>query len=192
MRIIVLSCTCELLAMVVLILLDSSGTCLPERITHFWIRYSKNSTCCLRMSWPRYIANIILIASQAVGRALSRAIREELNASRQAAASRSSSGKQGSIHKAAVDNLKHGMTLQEAIQILNVSPKLEPEEIKKRYDHLFAVNDKAKGGSLYIQSKVVRAKERIDEEIKNREQSDENSSKEKCRTESSKKEEQNT
>ncbi|CDW59309.1 mitochondrial import inner membrane translocase [Trichuris trichiura] len=152
------------------------------------------------MSWPRYIANIILIASQAVGRALSRAIREELNASRQAAASRSSPGRQESIHKGAVHNLKHGMTLQarkriylqEAIQILNVSPNLEREEIKKRYDHLFAVNDKAKGGSLYIQSKVVRAKERIDEEIRNREQSNESNSKEKCPNESAKREEQNT
>lgn len=58
-----------------------------------------------------------------------------------------------------------GITLEEAQQILNVS-KLDPEEIKKNYDHLFAVNDKSKGGSFYIQSKVFRAKERLDEEIK--------------------------
>jgi mitochondrial import inner membrane translocase subunit TIM16 len=58
-----------------------------------------------------------------------------------------------------------GMTLEEAQQILNVN-KLEPEEIKKSYDHLFAVNDKSKGGSFYLQSKVFRAKERLDEELK--------------------------
>lgn len=57
------------------------------------------------------------------------------------------------------------MTLEEAQQILNLD-KLDPEEITKRYEHLFAVNDKAKGGSFYIQSKVFRAKERIDEELK--------------------------
>ena len=57
------------------------------------------------------------------------------------------------------------MTLEEAQQILNVE-KLDPEEIKKKYEHLFAVNDKAKGGSFYLQSKVYRAKERLDEELK--------------------------
>uniref|UniRef100_A0A5S6QQ79 Mitochondrial import inner membrane translocase subunit tim-16 n=1 Tax=Trichuris muris TaxID=70415 RepID=A0A5S6QQ79_TRIMR len=144
------------------------------------------------MSWPRYIANIILIASQAVGRAFGRAIREELNASRQAAASTGGPAKDGRISKGAVDNLKHGMTLQEAVQILNVSPKLEDEEIKKRYDHLFAVNDKTKGGSLYLQSKVVRAKERIDEEIRNRQRSSKSSSDQESRAESAKEEEHTT
>lgn len=57
------------------------------------------------------------------------------------------------------------MTLEEAQQILNTN-KLDPEEILKNYEHLFEVNDKAKGGSFYIQSKVFRAKERIDEELK--------------------------
>ena len=36
---------------------------------------------------------------------------------------------------------------------------------QRKFDHLFAVNDKVKGGSFYIQSKVVRAKERIDQEM---------------------------
>lgn len=58
-----------------------------------------------------------------------------------------------------------GITLEEAQQILNVS-KLDPEEIQKNYDHLFSVNDKSKGGSFYLQSKVFRAKERIDQELK--------------------------
>ncbi|KRZ19267.1 Mitochondrial import inner membrane translocase subunit tim16-B [Trichinella zimbabwensis] len=57
---------------------------------------------------------------------------------------------------------------QEARQILNVSEKLDEAEIEKRYNHLFSMNDKAKGGSFYLQSKVVRAKERLEAEIKNR------------------------
>lgn len=57
------------------------------------------------------------------------------------------------------------MTLEEAQQILNTN-KLDPEEIQKSYEHLFNVNDKSKGGSFYLQSKVFRAKERIDEELK--------------------------
>jgi import inner membrane translocase subunit TIM16 len=39
------------------------------------------------------------------------------------------------------------------------------EKLFKNYEHLFNVNDKTKGGSFYLQSKVVRAKERIDQEI---------------------------
>jgi mitochondrial import inner membrane translocase subunit TIM16 len=42
---------------------------------------------------------------------------------------------------------------------------LEPERIKERYETLFAMNDKAKGGSFYLQSKIFRAKERIDQEM---------------------------
>ncbi|KAJ6655980.1 hypothetical protein lerEdw1_004565 [Lerista edwardsae] len=57
-----------------------------------------------------------------------------------------------------------GLSLQEAQQILNV-PTLDPEHIQKNYEHLFKVNDKAVGGSFYLQSKVVRAKERLDEEL---------------------------
>lgn len=45
------------------------------------------------------------------------------------------------------------------------------ETIEKNYKHLFEVNDKAKGGSLYLQSKVYRAKERIDMELQKSEQS---------------------
>lgn len=54
--------------------------------------------------------------------------------------------------------------MEEAQQILNIS-KLDPEEAQKQFDHLFNMNDKAKGGSFYLQSKVFRAKERIDQEI---------------------------
>lgn len=45
--------------------------------------------------------------------------------------------------------------LQEAKQILNVNNPNDLETIEKNYKHLFEVNDKAKGGSLYLQSKVI-------------------------------------
>ncbi|KAG7248894.1 hypothetical protein CRUP_023079, partial [Coryphaenoides rupestris] len=38
------------------------------------------------------------------------------------------------------------------------------------YEHLFKVNDKEVGGSFYLQSKVVRAKERLEEELSIQEQ----------------------
>lgn len=50
------------------------------------------------------------------------------------------------------------------MQILNVS-KMEPKEIQEKYEHLFNINEKSKGGSFYLQSKVFRAKERIDQEL---------------------------
>ena len=43
---------------------------------------------------------------------------------------------------------------------------MDPEAIQKNYEHLFNMNDKSKGGSFYLQSKVYRAKERLDQEIK--------------------------
>ena len=44
--------------------------------------------------------------------------------------------------------------LQEAKQILNVDNISDVEAVTKKYEHLFAVNDKSKGGSFYLQSKV--------------------------------------
>lgn len=39
------------------------------------------------------------------------------------------------------------------------------DEIQRRYEYLFNINDKSKGGSFYLQSKIYRAKERLDKEI---------------------------
>ena len=44
--------------------------------------------------------------------------------------------------------------LQEAKQILNVDIGAEIEKIEKNFQHLFEINDKKKGGSFYLQSKV--------------------------------------
>ena len=47
--------------------------------------------------------------------------------------------------------MRMGLTLDEAKQILNVEDIRDPEALNKSYEHLFAVNEKAKGGSFYIQ-----------------------------------------
>lgn len=60
-----------------------------------------------------------------------------------------------------------GLTLEEAQQILNLN-ELSKEEAQSKFDHLFKMNDKAKGGTFYLQSKVFRAKERVDEELASR------------------------
>ncbi|XP_014312776.1 mitochondrial import inner membrane translocase subunit TIM16 isoform X1 [Myotis lucifugus] len=99
----------------------------------------------------KYLAQIIVMGAQVVGRAFARALRQEFAASRAAADARGRAGHQS----AAASNLS-GLSLQEAQQILNVS-KLNPEEIQKKYEHLFKVNDKSVGGSFYLQSKVTTA-----------------------------------
>ncbi|XP_035745580.1 coronin-7, partial [Egretta garzetta] len=109
----------------------------------------------------KYLAQIILVGAQVVGRAFMRALRQEFAASRAAADAR---GRSERPQSAAASRII-GISLQEAQQILNVS-NLNPEEIQKNYDHLFKVNDKSVGGSFYLQSKVVRAKERLDEELR--------------------------
>ncbi|XP_073409646.1 coronin-7-like isoform X4 [Dendrobates tinctorius] len=110
--------------------------------------------------WAKYLAQILVMGAQVVGRAFTRALRQEFAASRAAAEAR---GGRAGKESAAASSLS-GISLQEAQQILNVS-KLEPDEIQTKFDHLFKVNDKAAGGSFYLQSKVVRAKERLDQEL---------------------------
>ena len=104
---------------------------------------------------------MFFVGSQVVSKAFVKALKQEY-ASSQQAATKAGGGSKGASHAAA--NVKNGITLDEAKQILNVS-SLNAEEVAKKYEHLFAVNDKSKGGSFYIQSKVVRAKERIDQEL---------------------------
>lgn len=44
------------------------------------------------------------------------------------------------------------------------------EEVMERFKRLFDVNDPKKGGSFYLQSKVLRARERIESEIRAKEE----------------------
>lgn len=62
------------------------------------------------------------------------------------------------------------MTLDEACQILNVKPpqggQANMEDVMTRFKKLFDANDPQKGGSFYLQSKVLRARERIEAEVR--------------------------
>lgn len=61
------------------------------------------------------------------------------------------------------------MTLDEAVKILNVKPpkngQADVEEVMDRFKRLFDANDPQKGGSFYLQSKILRARERLEAEI---------------------------
>jgi len=109
----------------------------------------------------KQLAQIVIAGSQVVGKAFTQAVRQEIRLSQEAAKARGNSN-QNTAQQA--ETARMGMTIDEAKQILNIE-KIGQEEIQKAYSHLFECNDKAKGGSFYLQSKVVRAKERLDQEI---------------------------
>lgn len=113
----------------------------------------------------KYLAQIIVLGTQVVGRAFARALRQEIAAS-QEAAKRAGGGTQGRERAAA--NARTGLTLEEALRIMNVDNVGNKEEIERNYKYLMEANDKSKGGSFYLQSKVFRAKERIDEELRSK------------------------
>lgn len=120
----------------------------------------------------RYIAQLIIAGSQVIGRAFARAVKQEYEASQQAA-QRLGNTKTRSER---IANQKLGLSLEEAKQILNVSNLSDKEEVLKKYDNLFKANEKR---SFYLQSKVVRAKERIDLELANTGKSESDTGKDK-------------
>ncbi|CAG9530213.1 unnamed protein product [Cercopithifilaria johnstoni] len=121
------------------------------------------------MVWRNAI-KIVIATSEALSKAFTRAVREEIRASQQAAANRAqqTGENQNEAREASRTNARLGISLQEAMKILNVQDPLRPKEVEENYRHLFDINDKNKGGSLYLQSKIYRAKERIDEELQKR------------------------
>jgi len=67
-----------------------------------------------------------------------------------------------------------GLTLDEACRILNVSPpksgQAPLDRVHEQFKRLFDLNDPKKGGSFYLQSKVLRARERIEMEVREAEE----------------------
>ena len=59
--------------------------------------------------------------------------------------------------------------MDEACKILNVGPskmgQIDAEFVSERFKQLFDLNDPSKGGSFYLQSKILRARERIEREV---------------------------
>lgn len=62
------------------------------------------------------------------------------------------------------------LTLEEACKILNVKPPqagtANMEVVIERFKKLFDANDPKKGGSFYLQSKILRARERIEYDVR--------------------------
>ncbi|KAI5478315.1 hypothetical protein MNV49_005270 [Pseudohyphozyma bogoriensis] len=122
------------------------------------------------MAAPRLIAQVVIIGSQIVGKAFVSAWRQ---AARNARATPVEGGSAGAARGGDALSRNHRMTLDEAQQILNVKNVVKEEselqQMLKNFDHLFAANAPLKEGkphsSHYLQSKIVRAKERIEAEM---------------------------
>lgn len=111
------------------------------------------------------MAQIVLVGSRVIGRAFVEAYRQA-----QASAKYAKAAQAGQTSGGPTINVRGGLTLDEAYKILSVKPDaatgLSMEAVAERYKTLFERNDPKKGGSFYLQSKVYRARERLEQEAK--------------------------
>ncbi|KAM3511735.1 hypothetical protein MY11210_004625 [Beauveria gryllotalpidicola] len=112
----------------------------------------------------RFVLTAFVTGSRILGRSFMAAYKQAQAASAfQRAQAKSGGG------ASAGASLTGGMTLDEACKVLNVKPPAgghaNVEEVLERYKRLFDANDPQKGGSFYLQSKIVRAKERFEREL---------------------------
>lgn len=116
----------------------------------------------------RIFIQIVLSSSRVLGRAITEAWRQ---ASATHAYSSSIASSQSPATRAST-LASSGLSLSEACQILNVKPpkagETEMEHVTDRFKQLFDANEVANGGSFYLQSKVLRARERIERELADR------------------------
>lgn len=110
----------------------------------------------------------MVVGSRVLGRAFAEAYRQAAASSKYAQQNANAGG--GMVRNMA----SSGLTLDEACKILNVKPpqggKANMEDVMARFKRLFDANDPKNGGSFYLQSKVLRARERIEMEVKDAEQ----------------------
>ena len=112
----------------------------------------------------RIIFQVALVGARVVGRAFNEAYKQANASSKYA--QQVSKGNTSTANNFA----SSGLTLDEACKILNVKPpqagKADMESVMERFKKLFDINDPNKGGSFYLQSKVLRARERIEMEVR--------------------------
>ncbi|KAG9780203.1 hypothetical protein KCU88_g3779, partial [Aureobasidium melanogenum] len=114
----------------------------------------------------RIITQIVLTGGRVFGKAFAEAYKQAQASSQYAKAAAKSDP--GAVNTAAAS----GMTLDEACKILNVKPPqggvANMEQVMERFKKLYDLNEPKKGGggSFYLQSKILRARERIEMEAR--------------------------
>jgi import inner membrane translocase subunit TIM16 len=113
----------------------------------------------------------VITGARVISRATAEAWKQASASSQYAKAQKASGGSSGNFTSSSSHS---GLTLEEACKILNVKPpqngKANMEDVTERFKKLFDVNDPKKGGSFYLQSKVLRARERIEAEVRKAEE----------------------
>jgi len=103
----------------------------------------------------RLLANLIVAGGSVIIRAASQAWKQAVI-----------NGQRSGITPESLKNATNAskqISLDEAYKILGTESNAGIEEVMKRYAHLMQQNEKH--GSFYLQSKVFRAKERIEQEV---------------------------
>lgn len=117
------------------------------------------------MKAHRILAQIVFTGTRVVGRAFAEAYKQASASSKYAShAQKHGTGSTTNTYASS------GLTLDEACKILNVKPPMggeaNLEATMERFKKLFDLNDPKKGGSFYLQSKILRARERIEMEVR--------------------------
>ncbi|MBE7180219.1 MAG: hypothetical protein INR71_03255 [Terriglobus roseus] len=116
----------------------------------------------------RIITQVVVTGARILGRAVAESWRQAQASQRYAAAAaKSNPGARQTFASG-------GLTLDEACKILDVAPprqgKVDMERVMERFKRLFDQNEPKKGGSFYLQSKILRARERIELEVRTAEE----------------------
>ena len=107
----------------------------------------------------RLLANLIIAGGSMLVKAASQAYQKALvNAQRSGVAQEAAKGTAASMFA------KKTMSIEEARMILGIDAGATLEEAMARYQKMFEANEK--NGSFYLQSKIHRARERIEAEFK--------------------------
>lgn len=108
----------------------------------------------------RIITQVVFSGARIIGRAVAESYKQASATQKYAAATSKSGGSAFS---------SSNITMDEACKILNVGPskmgQIDMEFVTERFKRLFDLNEPKKGGSFYLQSKILRARERIEREV---------------------------
>lgn len=102
---------------------------------------------------------MLVTSARIVGRAFGDAYKQ---AAANSAAARAAAGNMKETADGDKMTRASGITVDESTKILSLKDFNDKEEMTKKFEHLFEANDPKKGGSLYMQAKVIRARERIE------------------------------
>jgi len=120
----------------------------------------------------RVVAQVVVAGIAVLSRAIPAAYAQALQNAKKSGVDAASKGGPGSGSGMFARNL---MLRDEAMLVLNVTEEQissDPAIVQKQYEKYFGANAVEKGGSFYLQSKIFRAKEQLDDFLKEKKAED--------------------